>query len=156
LKDDNDTTVAALAVSSLLRQAREELSVKSIFAPGYWAPDGTWKYEVPTGSATDMKRIQDEDGDAGSGMQTEGGVAAASTDHGTEEIVFADVAAAHPLLKKWTALVDAEAARWKVDLNLLSREEYEAESTASRTVEEPTAKRTEVKATPRTREALEW
>lgn len=41
------------------------------------------------------------------------------------EAVFADVAAAHPLLKKWDAVVKAEAARFGVDWDVLKEEAEE-------------------------------
>ena len=39
-----------------------------------------------------------------------------------EEILFADVAAAHPLIRKWTETVDEEMALWKVDKSILDDE----------------------------------
>ncbi|KAJ9129431.1 hypothetical protein NKR19_g10372, partial [Coniochaeta hoffmannii] len=39
------------------------------------------------------------------------------------EVVFADVAGAHPLVRKWEAAVREEARRWGVDLEVLGGEE---------------------------------
>ena len=36
-----------------------------------------------------------------------------------EEIVFSDVAAAHPLIRKWTETVDEQIKRWNIDVSLL-------------------------------------
>ncbi|KAF5664858.1 abc1 containing protein [Fusarium heterosporum] len=41
---------------------------------------------------------------------------------GAEEVVFADVADAHPLVKKWTAIVEEQVALWKIDRTLLDDE----------------------------------
>ncbi|KAF7551142.1 hypothetical protein G7046_g7799 [Stylonectria norvegica] len=41
------------------------------------------------------------------------------------ELVFADVADAHPLIRKWTAVVDAQVAMWKIDRSLLDDESAE-------------------------------
>ncbi|KAK4116836.1 hypothetical protein N656DRAFT_765715 [Canariomyces notabilis] len=82
-------------LSSLLAEARRELSVQGVFAAEYWAADGNWAYEVPlTHSGFD-------------GTGTDG------------EVVFADVAAAHPLLKKWGAILRQEADRYGVDWEVL-------------------------------------
>lgn len=77
--------------TELIRQAREDLSVKGIFRADYWAEDGNWKYEVP-----------EPEGDDGA--------------------VFADVAAAHPLIKRWTAVVDGQVALWRIDRGVLEDE----------------------------------
>jgi hypothetical protein len=36
-----------------------------------------------------------------------------------EDVVFSDVAAAHPLIRKWTETVDAQIKRWQIDVSLL-------------------------------------
>ncbi|KAF4335702.1 abc1 containing protein [Fusarium beomiforme] len=41
---------------------------------------------------------------------------------GGEDVVFSDVAAAHPLLKKWTKIVDEQVAIWKIDRRILDDE----------------------------------
>ena len=38
------------------------------------------------------------------------------------EIVFSDVAGAHPLVKKWTTVVEEQVALWKIDRSLLDDE----------------------------------
>jgi len=50
-----------------------------------------------------------------------------------KEIVFPDVAAAHPLLKKWEENVDAEVKRWGLDLEIMDHEHVEEEGAASDT-----------------------
>ncbi|RSL66079.1 hypothetical protein CEP54_003937 [Fusarium duplospermum] len=75
--------------TTLLNQAREDLSVKGIFKADYWAEDGNWKYEV----------------------KAEG-----------DDVVFADVADAHPLIKKWTAVLDEQVALWRIDRGVLDDE----------------------------------
>ncbi|KAL7894486.1 hypothetical protein HDV63DRAFT_216696 [Trichoderma sp. SZMC 28014] len=87
---DGQDTASATATSELLTEARQELSVLKIFSSDYWAPDGNWSYDVePHG---------DGDGD---------------------EILFPDVAKAHPLIKKWTAIVDEQARLCKIDRSVL-------------------------------------
>lgn len=38
------------------------------------------------------------------------------------EVVFADVAAAHPLIKKWTIIVDTQVQQWNIQLDILRDE----------------------------------
>jgi hypothetical protein len=42
-----------------------------------------------------------------------------------KEVVFPDIAAAHPLLKKWEENVDAEVQRWGLDLGIMDHEHAE-------------------------------
>ncbi|KAK1829465.1 hypothetical protein QBC39DRAFT_435639 [Podospora conica] len=53
-------------LSSLLEEARRDLSVPVVFGKEFWDGDGTWTYDVPSG----------------------------------EGVVFADVAGAHPVLRR--------------------------------------------------------
>lgn len=39
-----------------------------------------------------------------------------------EEILFPDVAAAHPLIRKWTAIVDSQVQQWNIQLDILHDE----------------------------------
>ncbi|RGP68509.1 ABC1 containing [Fusarium longipes] len=41
---------------------------------------------------------------------------------GAEEVVFADVADAHPLVKKWTGIAEEQVKLWKIDRSLLDDE----------------------------------
>lgn len=95
---------------SLLSDAHAELAAKSIFSETFWNADGTWKYAVdespsspspPTNHAADA----DADADAATGGGDDGDAAAA-------ELLFSHVADAHPLVQKWTALVEGEMRRW--------------------------------------------
>ncbi|APA08793.1 hypothetical protein SS1G_02581 [Sclerotinia sclerotiorum 1980 UF-70] len=43
-----------------------------------------------------------------------------------KDVVFPDVAAAHPLLKKWEGLVEEEIQRWSLDLEFMEGNEEEA------------------------------
>ena len=125
---------AAAAVAGLLERAREELGIRSVFGSEYWEADGTWKYEV--GSEGKQPESQPESDLAGE----EAG-----------EIVFADVAAAHPLLKKWEALVKTEVERWDIDLSVLAEDDA-----AARDHVESQPKKKEIKTAPQSREALQW
>lgn len=82
-----------------LTGARAELDVRSVFGESYWNMDGTWKYDVGEGQG-------EEEG---------------------ESVLFSHVAEAHPLVRKWTAVVDEEVARWGLQeqLPLLQRREAE-------------------------------
>ncbi|KAL7816658.1 hypothetical protein V8C26DRAFT_86950 [Trichoderma gracile] len=79
----------AKAASKLLAEAREELSVSKIFSSDYWAPDGNWTYDVNPEANED------------------------------DEVLFADVAKAHPLIGKWTAIVDERVKLWRIDRSVL-------------------------------------
>ncbi|KAL6856674.1 hypothetical protein J3F83DRAFT_718218 [Trichoderma novae-zelandiae] len=85
----------AETASKLLAEAREELSVRNIFSPDYWAPDGNWSYDV---------KPEANEGD---------------------EVLFADVAKAHPLIRKWTDIVDERVKLWKIDRSVLEGEDGE-------------------------------
>ncbi|ROV93318.1 hypothetical protein VSDG_06906 [Cytospora chrysosperma] len=99
----------ARAAGKLLADARMELGVRSIFSGDYWHPDGTWKYEVGGGS-----------GD----VEEEG------------EVLFSHVTEAHPVVKKWTAVVEGEMRRWglKERLPLLERREQEQDEKTAEAV----------------------
>ena len=69
---------------ALLARARHELAMQSIYAPMYFAPDGTWLYDVATSNESD--------------------------ESDKSETVF-DVARAHPLVRSWRETVDKELTR---------------------------------------------
>jgi len=87
------------SLQQLLRDARRELATNGVFTPEYWNADGTWKYEV--GARAD--KPAEEDG----------------------ETVFADVAEAHPVVRKWRRLVEAEMERCGVRWDVFWRGEDE-------------------------------
>ena len=116
-----------------LERARRELSIQSIFGDDYWEPDGTWKYEVGEGGGR-ATRLE------------------SSSDAG--DIVFADIAAAHPLLRRWEVLVQEQADRWGIDQSILAREEDVGGVVRDRPETAPT--RGEARAVARSREALQW
>lgn len=82
----------APSIKELLSKAKSELAVESVFGPEFWREDGNWKFEVP--------------GKNGDG----------------EEVVFEDVAEAHPLVSKWMKVVDELVERWGVDRGVLDVE----------------------------------
>lgn len=45
------------------------------------------------------------------------------TRDGLEDVVFADVADAHPLVKRWAGVLEGEMARWKIDTSVFDEEE---------------------------------
>lgn len=67
-------------VRDLLLKAREDLKLQNLFGAEYFGSDGIWLYDVP-------------------GQDLE-----------TTEVTFRDVAAAHPLLKRWVVTVTERAS----------------------------------------------
>jgi hypothetical protein len=69
-------------VRTLLAQARLDLSAKNIYSQEYFHENGLWKYDVPV------------------------------ADPGDEDtnVIFRDVADAHPLILKWNGAVDTSAS----------------------------------------------
>lgn len=84
----------------LVEAARRELGVGEVFAREFWDGEGVWRFEV---------------------LPRRGGGGDGGGDG--EEIVFADVAGAHPLVRKWEGILEEEARRCGVDLEVLSGEE---------------------------------
>lgn len=82
-------------VKVLLREARKELSVKGLYAPEHFGQDGLWKYRV--------------------GEELEG------QEEG--ELDFRKVAAAHPIIKRWTGIVETLAEEAGLDLGRLKDRE---------------------------------
>lgn len=125
----------AVQVVKQLDEARGELSTAAIFGTEYWNGDGTWKWDV--------KKQQASADASASAMARDGG--------GLEDgdVIFADVAACHPLLQKWSSVVSAELARWNIDRAIL--EDVGEQSRA------PTApQRKEIQLETKAREVLEW
>ncbi|KAL7815881.1 hypothetical protein V8C44DRAFT_301935 [Trichoderma aethiopicum] len=100
-----DENEESKTASRLLAEAREELSVPKIFSSDYWAPDGNWSYDVNPEANED------------------------------DEVLFADVAKAHPLIRKWTDIVDERVKVWKIDRSVLDEsvedEDGRAEATTA-------------------------
>ncbi|KAF3350219.1 UPF0676 protein [Verticillium dahliae VDG2] len=94
LAGHDDASLAEAAARSV-EEARHELQVEKLFGPDYWNTDGTWNYEVAAKTKAD-------------GTQEKGRA-------GEDDILFADVADAHPLIVKWTEVVEAAVARWGID-----------------------------------------
>lgn len=88
-----------------LGDARAELGVKSVLGAAFWHADGTWKYEVGG-----------EDSSSSAGDQEQ------------EQLLFAHVVDAHPLVAKWTAIVRDEMQRLGLDehdVPLLARHDHD-------------------------------
>lgn len=130
-------------LKKLLAEAEKDLSVTSIYGKEYWDEDGTWRYEVPGESREMHERYQhperehetqqqqypqgDQEDDNKEEDQKE-------EEDGKEEgeILFPDVALAHPLIKKWNQIIREELAErfglvWDVALLLPRSEEDEHE-----------------------------
>lgn len=68
---------------------------------------------------------------------------------GGKDVLFTDVAGAHPLIRKWTAVVDQHVARWNIDRSVFDHENVprlEAQA------EEPVR----TSSTQQTRKPLDW
>lgn len=86
-------------VKILLKEARQELSVKRLITPEYFGQDGIWTYDVGE------KREGQEDND--------------------EELGFRKVAAAHPVIGKWLGVVEVLAKETGLDLEKMKHKEGE-------------------------------
>lgn len=106
LSRDPSLAAAHAEAVKLLAEARGELGVQAVFTPEYWDSDGTWKYEVGSRQA----------------------------DNDDEEVVFSHVADAHPLVRKWTAAVEAQMQRWGLEEQVPLLQRREDEDTAAEPV----------------------
>lgn len=133
IADALKTHVAETAEASaqLLREARTDLSTDHIFRPEYWAPDGNWTYDVVAAGQ------DDDDGGGGEPGQ---------------QIVFSDVANAHPLIRKWRTIVDEQLRRWRIQTSLLETETA-ARLDATAVTAEPLNSSV---AAPRANQTLDW
>ena len=92
-----DQVEASTSVTALLAEARDELKLERLFAAEYWAPDGNWKYDVKSRET-------------------------AASGNGEGEVLFDDVAAQHPLVSRWIAIVDGLVETWQIDRTVLEDE----------------------------------
>ena len=76
-------------LDKLFADAKEELGTQRVFGREYWGEDGIWKFEIPWEGA-------------------EG-----------KEVLFPDVASAHPLVMKWDGIIAEEVQRWGLDLGIM-------------------------------------
>lgn len=97
-------------VFALRQAAAAELSFQNIFASELWDADGVWKWDVPPLSGT----------------ATEGARASTTAAGGDEDITFPVVAAAHPAIRKWTAIVGEVMREWGVERGVFEGEAWEA------------------------------
>ncbi|KAK3355984.1 hypothetical protein B0H65DRAFT_453732 [Neurospora tetraspora] len=135
-------------VKKLLAEAEKDLSVQSIYGKEYWDEDGTWRYEVPGESKAQHERYQhpereqqqqdqqrqrdQEDMTEKEGQEEEEKEEKEEEEEEEAEILFPDVALAHPLIKKWDQIIRTELAErfglvWDVAVLLPRSEEDEHE-----------------------------
>ena len=93
--------------TKLLENANKELSLKELFGPAYFDEDGLWKWEC---TATKASKPQD-----GPGRE--------SNSASDETMTFEDIVEAHPILKKWTDLVEEWARHSGLDMKALERDD---------------------------------
>jgi len=99
-------------VEEKLRLAETGLRLERVFGPEFFAEDGIWRFDVPTssmnataaGQVVSAQVVSVERGGGTSG-EAEG-----------EDITFAQVAAAHPLVRKWEAIATQLAETIGLDL----------------------------------------
>lgn len=130
LPDDDENK----RLHDLLESATSELSVQSIFSPTYWESDGTWKYDIvtpahpnPSAASSRRRALTMDASQEALERPVEGGDEAVVVEEDEEEpLVFADIAAAHPLLKKWDGILQREAERYDLVWDVLLPELEEA------------------------------
>ncbi|KAK3945467.1 hypothetical protein QBC46DRAFT_303524 [Diplogelasinospora grovesii] len=112
-------------LKKLVGDAQKELSVQSIFGQEHFNNDGTWKYDEQQPGTAQQNLEQQMD----TVQQAQGAEKRQNQEEGEEEILFTDVAASHPLLVKWDAVMRAETERYGVrwDILLSGREEREGD-----------------------------
>ncbi|KAK1778283.1 hypothetical protein QBC45DRAFT_353495 [Copromyces sp. CBS 386.78] len=124
----------------LSAEAEKDLSVQSIYGKEYWDEDGTWRYEVPGESKEMHERYQHPERHHEQqhsqaeqpGKPEEAQAGQEGEEEEEAEILFPDVALAHPLIKKWDQIIRTELAEsfglvWDVALLLPRSEEDEHE-----------------------------
>ncbi|KAK3497826.1 uncharacterized protein B0T23DRAFT_375226 [Neurospora hispaniola] len=126
-------------VKRLLVEAEKDLSVHSIYGKEYWDEDGTWKFEVPGETEEQHERYQHPEREQPQqqerqrdqeDMEEEG--QKREEKEAEPEILFPDIALAHPLIKKWDQIIRTELAErfglvWDVAVLLPRSEEDEHE-----------------------------
>jgi len=100
--------------AKLLEDANKELNLKELFGPQYFDEDGLWRWEC---TSTEYSESKNEDGKD-------------TNRTANDTMTFEDIAANHPILKKWTALVEDFARQSGLDLNALEQDGDDPASTA--------------------------
>lgn len=135
--DGEDAESLREKLRGLLAEAEKDLSVQSIYGKDYWDEDGTWRYEVPGESSSQKERHHYPHHEQQQAQDSPPEPKEAGEEQGKEEdeeaeILFPDVALAHPLIKKWGQIIRQELADrfglvWDVALLLPRSEEDEQE-----------------------------
>lgn len=89
-QDREDAHASWNEIPDLLARAQDELSMSKLLGPEYVGPDGVWLFDV-------------------AGQDKEGGEL---------QVTFADVAAAHPVLRQWEAIVKDLIAKLNVKVKI--------------------------------------
>lgn len=153
-------------LKTLMAEAEKDLSVQSIYGKEYWDEDGTWRYEVP-GESTEQHERQHEKFQHGQHTQAqqlaqpEDPEAGQEGDEEEAEILFPDIALAHPLIKKWDQIIKTELAErfglvWDVALLLPRSEEDEHEDHEHPHVVKGEEEKKDAKPVRATSQALAW
>jgi len=100
--------------AKLLKDANKELNLKELFGPQYFDEDGLWRWECATTETSEPKNGNGKDADRTA----------------NETMTFEDIAASHPILKKWTTLVEDFARQSGLNLNVLEQGEDDPTSAA--------------------------
>ena len=111
---DSASPTAYARLTRLRHQAVAELALQRIFAAEFWGTDGLWTWAVPAPAPAGGGERSEAVGD-GEAMEAPG-----------EDVTFEDVAAAHPLIGKWSAVVEEVGREWGVRKGVWAGEEWEA------------------------------
>ncbi|MCJ1396650.1 hypothetical protein MMC18_009542 [Xylographa bjoerkii] len=97
-------------IAHLRRRAAVELDLQRVFGKEFWGDEGLWRWAVPAVTG----------GGAGHGL--DGG----QVEREGDEVTFEEVAAAHPLVRKWRGVVEEVMREWGVERGVWAGEEWEA------------------------------
>ncbi|KXJ93966.1 hypothetical protein Micbo1qcDRAFT_231566 [Microdochium bolleyi] len=122
---NEDGDVAAKAFEMYASAKAELGSTEQIFSEAYWQADGRWKYDVP-GPNADVEEVENPTPSP------------------------EDVANAHPLIAKWSLIVDKVVSRWGLDLELPSLKSKDASLQDDTTGAKP------IKLEQQSRQAMDW
>ncbi|KAK7917190.1 ABC1 domain containing protein [Apiospora marii] len=106
--------------SALLARAQTELAAETVFGEQFWNSDGTWNYEI----------------------------ASNTSEQHDDNIIFEDVANAHPAITKWTRIVGDLLDQHSINKTLLDVTEETPQNNGPA--------RKEIKVDQQSREVLDW
>lgn len=121
----------------LLTEAQGELSATKIFSPDYWEADGNWRFDVKTATETMAGKKDTDDG---------------GEKENEEMVLFSHVAKCHPLIHKWTGIIDEQMQYWKIDRSVVDGNDELRTTKDVVVVDEPVASHS----APASKKPLDW